>query len=205
MTKLLCLHGRDSNGEKFVSSKTGLISALADEVIAINAPFPGPTPGRFQWFSTGASNTGQDIINNSKVMSEIRASADYIANKVDEIGCLPEDLIIFGGSQGGFMALYITLNKILRPKQTIAVVPFYANSLIIRNKMDKITPILWIAGGQDDQISADFGGTGGVWADLQAAGANLDYIMDSQSGHNANTWSAEFKNSIIKWNNGFKE
>ena len=127
-------------------------------------------------------------------MPELNQSAEYIARKIREMNIDEKDLILFGNSQGGFVAIYLALHNIIVPKKVIAVVPFYIKEMIPAD-INRATPILWMAAGTDAFIPAEVGKT---WVDLQAAGANLDYHVDSHSGHK--DWSPEFEQHMIDWN-----
>jgi predicted esterase len=187
MTKLLYLHGYNSGIDNTLGSKDAVAEMnLADEMAAFNAPFP-MDGGGFKWFSMPQEGASAD-----DTMRELGQSAAYIADKVQGM----EIDVLFGASQGGFMALYLTLNGVIRPRRTIAAVPFYIPQLITEN-MNKQTPILWMAAGMDDMIPMD---VGGAWRDLQNAGANLEYKIDVGSGHMAATWTPAFRNAIIEWN-----
>ena len=150
MTRMLYLHGFAGCVDHVGGSKDVVAAMnLADEMIAFNAPFP-VDGGGYKWFSLPGDN-----ISGADINAEMKESAEFIASR---IGPEPID-IIFGTSQGGFMALYLTLKNIIRAQRTIAAVPFYIPGLIGAD-MNKDTPILWMAAGTDEVIPPD---VAGVW------------------------------------------
>jgi len=172
--------------------KGGLLGMLADEVIMFNAPHNSiGGPGRYHWFLNPTSEN-----KNHNIMPELKRSVEYIVGEIRSRNLDEKDLILYGSSQGAFMALYLTLNNIIVPKKTIAAVPFYARELIT-NKINKATPILWLAAEHDEMIPREYCET---WMDLQSAGANLDYHIDANSEHTK--WSPEFIQYMIDWNKG---
>ena len=190
MTTLISLHGFDSCADRAPEEyRGGLLCRLADNVISFNAPHAGSVPGRYQWFLNPV-----DENKNHNIMPELKQSAEYIVEKIRAANIDDRDLILFGNSQGGFVAMYLTLAGIIVPKKTIAVVPFYIRELI-PEKINQATPVLWLAAGKDNWMPPVVTET---WADLKAAGANLDYHVDSHSGHK--DWSPEFEQHMIDWN-----
>jgi len=183
---MLYLHGfRSGIGGRISPTKERVLEMnLADGMIALDAPFVVASGGR-KWFTLPEEGTDADIF------EEMKESADYILKEIRGLGI---DIIV-GASQGGFMALYLTLNGIIRPKRTVALVPFYLPGLVGEIK-NRETPILWIAGGKDEVVPKEVAGT---WRDLQAAGANLDYCLEPESAHLAETWMPEFCNEIMAW------
>lgn len=125
---------------------------------------------------------------------EIQRSILFILNKIKESGENPNDLTVVGLSQGGFMALYLTLNNIIKAKKTIAVVPFYRLNLIKADNLNRNTPILWASAGKDTTIPSEYTGT---WRYLQALRVNLTHVHSAKSQHG--NWCESFKNSIVRW------
>ena len=186
MSNILVLHGHDSRPHPDYP----IYKELADNVITFNAPFSMPgAPDRYKWFTLPEEN-----IPGADPFAEVEQSVKYILEKIGD----SEIDVLFGRSQGGFMALYLTLNNLIRPKKTIAAVPFYLPNLIHEN-INKETPILWMAGGKDERIPPE---VGNLYKNLIDAGANLDYLVDSDSGHSTDTWTQNFNDTIVNWNKG---
>lgn len=187
MTTMLYFHGYaggiDKTGGTLEYVRT---MNLADEIIAFNAPFP-VDGGGYKWFSLPEYGVGDT----PNFDSEIKKACEIILEKIRG----KKIDLIFGASQGGFMALYLTLNNIIKCDRAIAAVPFYVDKLA-RDIKNKTTPILWIAGGQDEMIPSD---VGNVWRDLQSSGANLDFRWDAESAHRPDTWTQNFIEQIKKW------
>jgi predicted esterase len=187
MRTLLYFHGYGSNIERSLSNRS-IVDAISDEVIAFNAPFSAEWEDSFKWFSLP-----DDMRVNDDAARQVKQSCAFIKDKLRENNIDESELTLFGNSQGAFMALYLTLNNIIVPKKTIAVVPFYPRELVNENINTK-TPILWVNAGRDERITGDVKET---WKDLQKFGAKIDFILDPESEHGV--WTEQMVNKIIKW------
>jgi predicted esterase len=185
MKKLLFLHGYGSNAERSLCLRD-IVDEMAAEMIVFDAPFP--VGDGYKWF---ALPEGDD--RNCDPAPELAHSCEFIKQKIRELNIDESDLILFGASQGGFMALYLTLNNIVVPNRAIAAVPFYPRDLVNEN-INKRTPILWVNAGRDERITGPIRDT---WRDLQNAGAKVDYILDPESEHSV--WSRAMTDKIIEW------
>jgi predicted esterase len=189
------LHGAWTNAQKSLDpSRFDLVPRLAGggDVIAFDAPFYKLfAPDKHYWFLNPEGE-----FKNHNPLPEIRESSEFIVSKLQESGRNPLDLTIVGLSQGGFMALYLTLNNIIIPKKTIAVVPFYSRDLVKygAENLNKTTPILWAAAGRDERLPKYFSDT---WSDLLSLSVNLTYMLSPGSRHGR--WTKKFKNDIIRW------
>lgn len=184
---MLYLHGYRSCAEKSLSNKRDIVDAVAGDAFAFDAPFDAGD-GMRKWFTLPE---GED--KDYDFMPELERSCDFIRQKIRELKIDESELTLFGASQGGFMALYLTLNRIVVPAKTIAVVPFYPRELA-RGNINESTPILWANAGRDERVTGPVRDT---WRDLRNAGARVDYILDSESGHN--DWSPAMREKIIEW------
>jgi predicted esterase len=188
MKKLLYFHGYWSSAERSLGLHDfhDFVKMMADEMIAFDAPFP--VGDGYKWFTL--PEEGDE---SRDVAQELAHSCEYIKQKIRELKVDESELTLFGASQGGFMALYLTLNNIIVPAKTIAAVPFYPRELANEN-INKTTPILWANAGRDERITGPIRDT---WRDLRAAGAKVDHILDPESTHNE--WSPAMMEKIIEW------
>ncbi|MCL2749337.1 MAG: alpha/beta hydrolase [Alphaproteobacteria bacterium] len=204
--KLLYLHGADSNvgsedliKDKYAKDRVEFIYKLAGgkgNVISFNAPFSTDPDdlNKRSWFQ---NPVGKHKKHNP--IPQIQESAKHIVEKVQESGVKPQDLTLCGASQGGFMALFLTLHNIIVPKKTIVIVPFYQLELIKmlggpKNLNKGKVPILYADVEKDEEIPKEFN-TG---ARLQTLNINLTHIHCTESEHGK--WTEDFKNRIIDWN-----
>jgi predicted esterase len=187
MRKLLYFHGFGTCAEKSLSNKRDIIDAIAGDVVAFDAPFDAEG-GMRKWFTLPEGEN-----KNHDAMPELEQSCEFIKQKIRELEIDESDMILFGASQGGFMALYLTLNNMVIPNRAIAAVPFYPLELVNEN-INKTTPILWANAGRDERITGPVRDT---WRDLQNAGAKVDYVLDPESEHDE--WSPAMKEKIIEW------
>jgi len=176
-----------SNKEDSLSNKDAVVAKLG-EVVAIDAPYSAGDDG-YKWFSLPE----EPDFTAARAMTELGESAKYVVEKMREMKMDEREMILFGASQGGAMALYLTLTGMIRPLTTIAAVPFYFHELADKVE-NKETPILWIAAGRDERIPRD---VGALWKNISAAGANLKYCIDPGSEHNV--WTASFNYKILEY------
>ena len=222
MAKLLYLHGADSNvgSEHLIKDKDARnrmrfiykLAGGAKNVISFNAPFfanPDESEKRSWFINPKDENEARDPIYLSKAMFQIGESIKCITQEVRERGVKPQDLILCGASQGGFMALYLALHSIITPKQTIAIVPFFPSDMLtnllndknqVKKLMEKLPgqnspEILWASVENDEFISENMRST---WRKLYSLRI-IDYISCSNSKHGV--WTNKFKNDIMEWKN----
>jgi predicted esterase len=167
------------------------------DYVAIDAPFDAVLPNHpgetlYKWFSL-PSREGPDA--DARGAAELKESAAFIKNKIAELRIDESELTLIGASQGGFMSLYLTLNKLVVPRRAIAVVPFYSRELIPPD-VNKTTPILWINCGRDEKIEAE---RKSAWTDAIAAGAKVDYYEEPDAGHKPDTYPPSLWNKILEW------
>ncbi|MCL1892153.1 MAG: hypothetical protein FWF97_02590 [Alphaproteobacteria bacterium] len=200
MTKLIYLQGADSSVgqedliiDKDAADRVKFIRRLAggkENVISFNAPHSSlDHPGKFSWFQNPVGKYKDR--DPRLVMAEIQQSAEFIKKEISRRKL--KKFILCGASQGGFMALWLVLNDIIKPEKAVAIVPFYSREFLHAG-MNKTTPILWAAAGKDIEIPPNVADT---WKYIRSMEAHLDYICDFDSLHGK--WTPNFKKMIMEW------
>lgn len=145
MKKLVFLHGSGANQFTY----NDLMSAVAQKVnatlISFNAPFPHLTKeNRFVWFNKVEQNGRRDA-----VLEEYFYSLEYIKDKLKELSCDLNDIILIGHSQGGGIAVHVGLELNLNSVISICGdLPYNINY-----DCQSMTPIYWLEGGKDSYIN----------------------------------------------------
>ncbi len=192
MKKLVFLHG--SGADKLAyNDLMGIIAQKVNaELISFNAPFPHPSKEkRFVWFNKVEQNGRRDA-----VLEEYFYSLEYIKDKLKELSCDLNDIILIGHSQGGGIAVHtgveLNLNSVI---SICGDLPYNINY-----DCKSRTPIYWFEGGKDSYINQQRKES---YKMLDGIKADLYYKILPTSTHNefAEDLLREIKNLVNKFVN----
>ncbi len=173
MKKLVFLHGAGSDKNAYNDLVVKIAKIFAAEPISFNAPFPHPTkPNKYVWFNKIEQEGRRDAI-----VEDYYKSLEYIKEKLQKRSLDFDDIILFGHSQGGGLAVHIGLE--LKLNKVISVsgdLPYN-----IEYKKKAYTPIYWFEGAKDTYINQNRKDSYKI---LQKIDADLHYKILPNSNHN---------------------
>ena len=141
------------------------------EILAFNSILPYKEA--YTWFE----KVDGEIVSDSFVKSFDYAKSK-ISHYVEENGIKPENIIIFGRSQGGFMAICLGIE--LGVGKVVAMAADIKAELVNAAKTEGCPEIIWIEAGKDKYISAERRGS---YKDLQKLGIAVDYRVSEDAEH----------------------
>ncbi|WP_371168896.1 alpha/beta hydrolase [Aliiroseovarius sp. 2305UL8-7] len=177
------LHGYGANGDDLLGLSDPLSEHLPDTTfIAPDAPEKcAGNPGGFQWFPIpwlDGSSEEDSMIGANQAASDIDAFLDQV---LEDEGINPEQLIVFGFSQGTMMALRVLPR---RDDPIAGIVAFSGRMLEPDQFADHIKskpPVLLVHGDQDDMVPpGHFSESGEI---LQANGFETYGFIMKGTGH----------------------
>ena len=173
MKKLVFLHGAGSDKNAYNDLVEQIAKRFDAKAISFNAPFPHPTKtNKFVWFNKFEQDGRRDA-----VIEDYYKSLEYIKEKLQEMSSNLDDIILFGHSQGGGIAVHIgmemELNKVISVSGDL---PYN-----IEYKKKTYTPIYWFESAKDTYIDQNRKDS---YKMLKKIGANLQYNILSNSTHN---------------------
>ncbi|MCG6902568.1 MAG: alpha/beta fold hydrolase [Rhodobacter sp.] len=148
------LHGYGADGADLLGLADPLAEHLPDTVfVAPNAPeICGTNPGGYQWFPIPwIDGSSEDAAEESmqKSVDDLNAYLDAVLADED---MLPEQMVLFGFSQGTMMSLHVAPR---RPDPVAGVVGFSGRLLQAESLADEAVskpPILLVHGDRDDLV-----------------------------------------------------
>ena len=148
------LHGYGADGADLLGLADPLAPHLPDTVFyAPNAPETCMTnPSGFQWFPIPWIDGSSEEAAEQSMTQSVEDLNDYLDNAMEEEGLRPEEVVIFGFSQGTMMALHIAPR---RDDPFAGLVGFSGRLLQPESLADEMVsklPILLVHGDQDDLV-----------------------------------------------------
>ncbi len=173
MKKLVFLHGSGADKLAYNDLMSIVAQKVNAELISFNAPFPHLTKeNKFVWFNKVEQNERRDA-----VLEEYFYSLEYIKDKLKELSCDLNDIVLTGHSQGGGMAVHTGLELNLNSVISICGdLPYDINY-----DCKSMTPIYWFEGGQDSYINQQRKESYKMLEDIRA---DLHYKILPNSTHN---------------------
>ena len=148
------LHGYGADGNDLLGLAEPLAPHLPDTVfVAPDAPeICATNPGGFQWFPIPwIDGSSEDAAERSMEQSIIDLNA-YLDSVLEEENLSPEQMVLFGFSQGTMMSLHVAPR---RSEPFAAVVGFSGRLLQPESLEDELVvrpPVLLVHGDQDDLV-----------------------------------------------------
>jgi phospholipase/carboxylesterase len=148
---MICLHGFGSNKDDLSKISFNLPNT---SIVYINAPLQlANLESAFAWFSLS--------FNENKVISfninEVKETNNLLLETIDEIcskyNVLKNQIILFGFSQGGIMAVYNALHSSNNYKAVICHSGYYLHPELQTQNINKNQNILFIHGYFDNVVS----------------------------------------------------
>ena len=152
---VIILHGYGANGSSIVEIAQHMDDELPNtHFIAPNAPNPweGGFPDSYQWFSLAswgpdrdAKRVAQPIIKANNQLGE------FIKEQLERFNLAPENLFLFGFSQGAMMAIYHSLSM----EEKIAGVVSFSGKVILPEFIGQKTlqkPDICLMHGREDMV-----------------------------------------------------
>lgn len=148
------LHGYGANGEDLLGLADPLAEHLPDTLfVAPDAPENIPMmPGGYQWFPIPWIDNSSEEESERGMMAAVEDLNAFLdALMVDE-DVLPEQVVLFGFSQGSMMALHVAPR---REDSVAGIVAFSGRLLRPETLADEVVvrpPVLLVHGDQDDVV-----------------------------------------------------
>ena len=167
---LYFLHGYGANGADLLGIADVLSEHLPDTLfVAPDAPEScAGTPMAYQWFPIpwlDASSEEEAQLSMESACNDLNAFLDALI--VDE-DVLPEQVALFGFSQGSMMSLHVAPRR----EDAFAGIVAFSGSLLepelLADEVQNKPPVLLIHGDEDDVVPADSMSKAAVW--LEKAG-----------------------------------
>ena len=145
MKKFVFLHGSGGDKNSYADFMRVVAKYFDAELIVFNAPFQHHDyPDKFTWFGKFDNKGRRDA-----VIDNYMYSLQYIKNKIYELNCDNKDVILFGHSQGGGMAVHIGLEMNLGGVIAVCADLPYNVSYKLLSK----TPIYWFEAVNDTLLN----------------------------------------------------
>ena len=147
MKKLIFLQGSGINKEDYGDLPQVVAKQFSADLVSFDAPFTHPKKkDKFTWFNKIEQYGRRDAVE-----KEYTYSLQYIKDQINELiseGVKPQDLIIFGHSMGGGMAVHVGLEMELGGViSVVADMPYN-----LQYKTSSHTPIYWFESAKDTYI-----------------------------------------------------
>lgn len=173
---VLFLHGYGADGADLLGLADPLAPHLPDTVfIAVDAPDPSAmNPMGYQWFPIPWLDGSTETAAAEGLKRSAKMLNSFIDKVLAEEGINPEDLILFGFSQGTMMSLHVAPRR----QEPVAGVVGFSGRLMHPEKLVDETvvkpPVLLVHGNADDVVPFE---------EMQNAGAALQANGFTVYGH----------------------
>lgn len=171
MKKLVFLHGSGYDKDGYGDLPLKVAEQFGAELVSFNAPFPHTKKtDKFMWFNKFEQNGRRDAVE-----EDYAYSLQYIKDKILGLGGDTKDIILFGHSMGGGMAVHVGLE--IELAMVISVVGDMPYNL--QYKTSSHTPIYWFESAKDTYIDDNRKNS----YKLLDAGTNFHYGILPNSTH----------------------
>ena len=177
---VILLHGVGADGNDLIGLAPMLSQGLPDaEFLAPNAPEPcDMAPVGYQWFSL--QDRSPDVIE-----AGVRAAAPLVDRYIDDNCAIrqitPDQVALFGFSQGCMMSLFVGLRR----QTALAAVLGYSGALVAPGKLAgeivSRPPVLLVHGEADPVVPHQM--LAAAQAGLEAAGVDVQTVSRPGLGH----------------------
>lgn len=177
---VVLLHGYGADGADLIGLAPMLGQVLPDAAfVAPNAPFPCQMAvWGFQWFDINAADTERRL---EGVRFANKILQPFYDAQLEAHGVPPEELYIFGFSQGMMMALHSGLRRPVQPKCVIGVSGRLLAPELLEAEMTCRPPVLLVHGDRDEVVSREHQVAAGDA--LTAAGLDVESYTVAGLGH----------------------
>jgi len=144
MKKLVFLQGSGINKEDYGDLPQIIAKQFSAELVSFDAPFVHPKKSdKFTWFNKIEQHGRRDAVE-----KEYAYSLQYIKDQINKLGVKPQDVILFGHSMGGGMAVHVGLEMDLGCViSVVADMPYN-----LQYHTSSHTPIYWFESAKDTYI-----------------------------------------------------
>lgn len=167
---LIFLHGKGADKSAHRVFMDNLAATCQAELVCINAPLPHKSG--FSWFD-------KRIVGGERVVDEesFNNAVDYVVTRIEGLGIDFRDAILCGHSQGGAVAIAVSMKQPVRG--VISICGDWPSAAKIKTP-NEMPDIIWVEGGKDAYLSNERKKS---YQYLQKAGANVRYIYDEETEH----------------------
>ena len=148
---VVMLHGYGADGADLIGLAPMLGQVLPDAAfVAPNAPFPcSMAAWGFQWFDIDGAGTERRL-EGARFADKILQP--FFDAQLEAHGVPPEELYIFGFSQGMMMALHSGLRRAVQPKCVIGISGRLLSPELLATEMTNKPPVLLVHGDRDEVV-----------------------------------------------------
>jgi phospholipase/carboxylesterase len=191
---VVLIHGYGADGKDLIELGRVWQTRFPDAAfVAPNAPTPAATGPGFQWFPISRldpAETESGVLAAGPVLDAF-LDAELAANKLG-----PQDLVLFGFSQGAMLALHVGMRRKVPPLAVLAYSGLLAGRIPQPSPSGSYPPV-FLSHGDSDQVVPPQSLFIALGA-LQQVGAGVDWHLARNTGHGIDPESLELGAQFLK-------